>query len=237
MILVRRRLPITLGLPLLPKNVLVIALTTLLTAGLAGWFPPAASASDWDDDDAPSFFFEGSTYFSLGYSLVNEDFEDKLGQKSKGKGFHRIANGVGNAKGVNVVFGKRIWKYLALESQFEYTDGFSEKKKPGDPVEGFQLSVYTVTLNTKIFPLHDILNSFNEGRLQPHVVTGMGLMVTKDLDIDTGASIAFRLGIGVDYFVYDRWAVNLRSAYVVPVGQLRGLQFVTTSVGLSYQLE
>jgi opacity protein-like surface antigen len=234
MILVRRRLPITLGLPLLPKNVLVIALTTLLTAGLAGWFPPAASASDWDDDDAPSFFFEGSTYFSLGYSLVNEDFEDKLGQKSKAKGFHNIASGVGNAKGVNVVFGKRIWKYLALESQFEYTDGFSFVDTDGD---GFQLSVYTATMNAKIFPLHDILNSFNEGRLQPHAVIGMGLMVTKDLDIDTGASIAFRLGLGVDYFVYERWAVNLRSAYVVPVGQLRGLQFVTTSVGLSYQLE
>ncbi|MCH7599897.1 MAG: hypothetical protein IH881_08090 [Myxococcales bacterium] len=195
--------------------------------------PTAAFADDWDDE-GESFYFDGSSYFSIGYSYLAEATSRQIGQPSKGKGFHTVAAGVKHAEGLNAVLGKRIWEYIAIESQFEYADGFRFVDTDGDT---FKLKVYTTTVNAKIFPLHNVLNGFNEGRLQPHLLTGLGLMVTKDLDIKTGAALAFRAGGGIDYFVSDRWAVNFKTSYVIPVGLLKGLRFVSTSIGLSYQLE
>ena len=62
-------------------------------------------------------------------------------------------------------------------------------------------------------------------------------MVTRDLDIDTGASAAVRVGGGLDYYFSERWAINLQSTYMLPFGQLKGLRYITTSLGLSYRLE
>ncbi len=204
-----------------------------LACVLAVLVSPTAFADDWDDEEDP-FYFEGGTYFSVGYSYVAEDVGGKIGQSSKGKGFHRVDGNVKDAEGINAVFGKRAWEYLGFEAQFEYSDGFDLLDTDG---EHFGLKVYTTTLNAKIYPFYSLLRGVNEGRIQPHLIAGVGLMVTHDLEIDTGASAALRAGGGLDYFINEKWAVNLKTSYVYPFGVLKGLRFVTSSIGLSYQLE
>lgn len=204
----------------------VLSVLTLLTS-------PTAFADDWDDEE-DGFFVEGATYFSIGYSYVAEEVKHRIGQSSTDKGFHRVDSAVKDAEGINAVFGRRALKYLAVELQFEYADGFDFQDAERD---NFELKVYTTTLNAKVFPVHDLLRNVNEGRIQPHLLGGFGIMVTRDLDIDTGASMAFRAGGGLDYFINQKWALNLKSSYVHPFGQLKGLRFVTSSIGFSYQLE
>ncbi len=204
-----------------------------LSLGIATLLIPPTALAQWDDE-GDGFFFEGGTYFSVGFSYVAETTKGTIGQRSTDKGFHEVDTGVKDAEGINGVFGKRPWEYLAFEIQFEYADGFHFSDTDGDD---FELKVYTGTLNAKVFPLHDWLGRFNEGRLQPHVLGGFGIMATRDLDIDTGAAMAFRMGGGLDYFINESWALNLKSSYMLPIGQLKGLRYVTTSIGLSYQLE
>lgn len=206
-----------------------LGLAGLLAASLL--IPPTAAHAQWDDEDA--YYFEGGTYFYVGFSYVDEDLQHIVGQPSTGKGFHVVDDGVKNAEGINAVFGKRPWEYLAVEVQGEYANGFHFFDKDGDY---FELKVYTGTLNLKLFPLHDWLRHFNEGRLQPHLLGGFGFMATPDLDIQTGASMTFRMGGGFDYYINESWALNLKSSYMVPVGQLKGLRYITTSIGLAYQL-
>jgi len=209
---------------------------TICTVGLATLatllIPPTALAQ-WDDDE-PGFYYEGGTYFNVGVNYIAEDTKGTIGQRSKGKGFQELDGDAKDASGFNAVFGKRPWEYLSVEIQFEYADGFQFTNTEG---EDFDLKVYTASLNGKIFAFHDLLKNFNEGRLQPHLLGGFGLMVSRDLDIDTGAAMMFRAGGGLDYYFSERWAINLRSEYVTPVGLLKGLRYVTSSVGLSYQLE
>ncbi len=210
----------------------VKTVATCLAALLTLLIPPTAQAQ-WDDEEG-GFFFEGGTYFYVGFSYVEEEVQRTIGERSKGKGFHVVDAEVKNAEGINAVFGKRPWEYLAVEMQFEYADGFHFFDTDGDY---FELKLYTGTLNAKVFPVHDLLASFNEGRLQPHLLGGFGVMATNDLDIDTGAALMFRGGGGFDYFINESWALNLKSSYVVPVGSLKGLRYITTSIGLSYQLD
>lgn len=204
-----------------------------LAALIALLIPPTTARAQWDDDEG-GFFFEGGTYFYVGFSYVEEEVQRRIGERGTGKGFHVVEDEVKNAEGLNAVLGKRPWEYLAIEVQVEYADGFHFFDEDGDY---FELKVYTGSLNAKVFPLHDFLTGFNEGRLQPHLLGGIGVMATNDLDIDTGASLMFRMGGGFDYFINESWALNLKSSYVLPVGQLRGLRYITSSIGLSYQLE
>jgi hypothetical protein len=209
-------------------------LTMMLSMLFVMLFSTPVVADDWEDEDGVSFFFEGSSYVSAGYNYVVDDFPSKIGTGKTGKGTYTIDSNVKTAEGFNLIFGKRVWKYLAVETQFEYANGFFDSSAiKGDN----ELEVYTTTLNAKTFPLHDFLNGFNEGRLQPHLLIGTGFMATKNLDIKTSAAMAFRFGGGIDYFVYDRWAVHLKTAYVLPVRLLKGLRFTTTSIGLTFQLE
>jgi len=194
---------------------------------------PTAFADDWDDEEG-GFVVEGGTYFSISFNYVAEDLERKIGQSSKNKGFHIVDDGVKNAEGINAIFGKRAIEYVAVELQFEYADGFHFFDTDGDY---FELKVYTTTMNAKVFPFQKLLRGVNEGRIQPHLLGGFGFMATKDLDIDTGAAMAFRAGGGLDYFINEKWALSLRSSYVYPVGLLKGLRFITSSIGFSYQLE
>ena len=177
---------------------------------------PVTSA-DWDDEEG-GFFFEGGTYFSLGYNWVNEDTANRIGQTSTDKGFNDIDGSVKNAEGLIAVFGQRPWEYLAVEVQFDYQDGFQFTDEDGDH---FDLKVYALTLNTKIFPFHALLKTVNEGRIQPHILLGFGGMTTQDLDIDTGASTLVRAGGGLDYYINERWAMNVKSSYIYPFGQLK----------------
>jgi opacity protein-like surface antigen len=194
---------------------------------------PCAFADEWDDEEG-GFVFEGASYISLGFSYVEEEVTRQIGQSSTDKGFHIVDAEVKNAEGINAIFGRRALEYLAVELQFEYVDGFHFFDTDGDY---FELKVYTTTLNAKVFPLHDLLRNVNEGRIQPHLLGGFGIMATNDLDIDTGAAMAFRAGGGVDYFINENWALTLKSSYVYPFGQLKGLRFITSSIGFSYQLE
>lgn len=196
------------------------------------FLPMTASSDDWDDEQL--FYVEGGTYFSVGFSYLAEVFSNKIGESDTDKGFHRVDGNVRGAEGINAVFGKRAFEYIAVELQFEFSDGFQFDDEDGDH---FDLKVYTTTFNSKVYPLHWLLKSVNEGRIQPHLIGGIGLMVNHDLDIDTGASAAVRGGAGIDYFFNPKWAINLKSSYVHPFGQLKGLRYVTTSLGLTYQLE
>lgn len=202
-------------------------------AMLAVGSPSAVFADDIDADDQP-FYFEGGTYFSVGISYLAEQFANTVGEKSGEKGFHRVDGNVKDAEGFNAVFGKRAFGYVGVELQFEFSDGFQFDDEDGDH---FDLKVYTTTFNGKIYPFHHVLRNVNEGRLQPHLLAGVGLMATRDLDIDTGASAAIRFGGGIDYFVNDKWAINLKSTGMRPFGQLKGLRYVTTSLGLTYHLD
>jgi hypothetical protein len=200
---------------------------------LAMLISPTAFADDWDDEDG-GFVVEGGNYFSVGFSWVAEEVDNEIGKSSKDKGFHVVDDGVQNAEGINAVFGRRAIDYAAVELQFEYADGFQFKDTDGDH---FDIKVYTTTFNAKVFAFHNLLRSVNEGRIQPHLLGGFGIMVTQDLDIDPGAAMTFRAGAGLDYFINDKWVFNVKSSYVHPVGNLDGLNFITSSVGFSYQLE
>ncbi|MFT5287832.1 MAG: hypothetical protein ACI8TQ_004020, partial [Planctomycetota bacterium] len=209
------RAPRSVGFSTLRILLAVVALT------LVG-FPVAQSASaDWEDE-GKGFVIESGNYVAFGFNWIDEEFSSKVGQSSTDKGFHNVDGNVKNAKGLNLLFGRRANGFFAIEGQFDYAQGFQFTDDDGDD---FDLKVYTVTINAKIFPFHEALRPFNEGRLQPYLVGGFGLMTTKDLDIDTGASAAFRFGGGFDYHINNTWAFNTKISKLIPVGQLSGLKY------------
>ncbi|MDP6977852.1 MAG: hypothetical protein QF570_04520, partial [Myxococcota bacterium] len=119
------------GGPALASRVIrALGFTAVATLLVIGGPAPTASAQ-WDDDE-DLFFFEGGTYFYVGLSLIAEDAKTTIGQRSTDKGFHEVDKGVKNAEGINAVFGKRPWEYLAIEAQFEYADGFHFTDTDGD---------------------------------------------------------------------------------------------------------
>ena len=215
------------------KRVISGLLSFVAVGMLAVVVPTTVIADDWDDEEE-LFYVEGGSYFSVGYSYLAEDFANQIGKSSTEKGFHRVDGHVKTAEGFNAIFGRRAFEYVGLELQFEFSDGFQFNDEDG---KRFDLKVYSTTFNIKTYPLYSLLKSVNEGRIQPHLISGAGIMVTRDLDIDTGASAAVRVGGGLDYYFSERWAINLQSTYMLPFGQLKGLRYITTSLGLSYRLE
>jgi len=215
------------------KRVISGLLSFVAVGMLAVVVPTTVVADDWDDEEE-LFYIEGGSYFAGGISYLAEDFANKIGDSSTDKGFHRVDGHVKTAEGFNLIFGRRAFEYVGLELQFEFSDGFQFNDEDG---KRFDLKVYSTTFNIKTYPLYSLLKSVNEGRIQPHLISGAGIMVTRDLDIDTGASAAVRVGGGLDYYFSERWAINLQSTYMLPFGQLKGLRYITTSFGLSYRLE
>ena len=108
---------------------------------------------------------------------------------------------------------------------------------PFDPEQFFRIQVHTFTMNTKAYPLYRWLKKFNEGRLQPNLIFGFGMMYSGDLDISAPRSFMLRMGGGFEYFVAPKWAGYFDATYVLPFGNLEGLEYTSLSFGLQYHFE
>ncbi len=203
-----------------------------LTCAIALVLGSPAGADDWDDDEG--LFAETGSYLSLGWTYAVEDIDSPIGDTDAGKGIQQVSHS-SDAQGVNVIFGQRALEWFSVEVEYEFVDGF--EIEDSDAAVEFDLDIHTVTMNAKVFPLHGLLNQVNEGRLQPHMVLGFGMMATKDFGIDAARAIVLRMGGGLDYFINPKWSVFGKASYVLPFGNLDGLRYVSTSLGVRYHLD
>ena len=100
-------------------------------------------------------------------------------------------------------------------------------------MDAIELETLTFTGNVKGYLL--------TGRVQPFLLAGVGLMQVEAKDtVGVGLSIeeedfAARFGGGVDFYINPNIAVVIDVGYVLPTGDLDGLDYVSFSGGFQYR--
>jgi opacity protein-like surface antigen len=118
--------------------------------------------------------------------------------------------------------------YLAAELQYEWGSEFEF-----DPDVLGEIETHVATLNVK-----GIFTSPNVGPIQPYLLAGAGVMHAEaevlgiDVD-DTG--FAARFGGGFDLYFADNIAGIAEVTYVLPTGDVDGLDYLSLAWGLRYQ--
>lgn len=119
---------------------------------------------------------------------------------------------------VDMALGWRENKRLALEIEFEWIPSH----------EGIEYGSWLFGANGKFF--------FREDRIQPYLVLGANGFWAKppgarEHEVDWG----FRNGLGVDYYVSEKWALNFESSFVWGVGNVWKNYFLETGIGIVYR--
>jgi len=147
--------------------------------------------------------------------------------------------------------GYRCHSYVATELQFErlaiFNGSLAETDIPmNDKVRNFDLELESLvfTTNAKGYLL--------TGRYQPYVLGGVGFMrmETKARDAtttpgtivgyaaqqsDITVKVALRFGAGLDFYVTDNIVATLEGSYLIPTGELSGLDYYSFGLGLQYR--
>lgn len=119
--------------------------------------------------------------------------------------------------GFNTRLGWRETERLAWEVEFEWVI-----------FDGVDDSVWTYGLNGKFY--------FTQGRIQPYLVLGANGMTRKAENRDAHfTDWGFRTGLGYDYYLTEKWAVNLECTYVAGVGDLLYRDYASFSLGAMYR--
>jgi opacity protein-like surface antigen len=134
---------------------------------------------------------------------------------------------VDNSNGFHVRAGYRVHPNVAIEARYEHYLGFETDPGPGH-FEGWM-----ATANVKGYIL--------TGRFQPFLLFGMGYLnmtypgTNRAGDANPGDDFAMRFGIGMDTCLTEHIAIGPEVAYVLPIGDVDDLSFVTVALGLQYK--
>jgi len=142
-----------------------------------------------------------------------------------------------NAWGFDIKAGNRLFKWLSLELEFEYVDGF-DFKLSGTKI--LTLRPGTLTGNVKFhYPF---------GRFLPYGIVGIGgtwFDIKDQLGIGFDNTVAFagRLGAGFDIFLTEHLAINANYSFVlttfdlknpVVIENISAVHFGSTQLGVAY---
>lgn len=76
---------------------------------------------------------------------------------------------------------------------------------------------------------------FSEGRLQPYLVFGAGGYTRLRDGEKRRTDWGFRPGLGLDFYLTEKWALTGEGAYVVGVGDLLRQEYASFSLGVLYR--
>jgi hypothetical protein len=188
-----------------------------------------------DDDDEPSVFSENMTFFSLGGTYGIEKFQDTVGGGRQG-GF-TVEGNPSNAGGITTRLGTRAAPYVAYYLQYEWLTRWKIPATTGDPPSAVFTEAgdsHLLTANAKVFPFHALLDGVLDGRLQPYVTGGMGVMFAPDLSIQTAVAFAGKMGVGLDAFITEQFSLTADGTYNIPTGNLSGLDYWNVGIAVNY---
>jgi opacity protein-like surface antigen len=190
-----------------------VMLRRILTAGWIGLWIGAGVAQA----DDPSDFATESVYIQIEGVYARENlFLGVLDLPEE-----QVDNGFGFAFSI----GQRANEYVAIQSTYEYTSGFTV---------GNDSPTHLLTFDGKVFPLHPLLDGIAGGRVQPWVGGGMGAIWWPDSGIKTALAFTGRWGGGLDLHVSDNIALTSHALYQQPIGNLKGLNFISVGIGVAY---
>ncbi len=138
--------------------------------------------------------------------------------------------------GIDLRAGYRIHRHIAAEVQFQWFSG-NDIKFEG--VKALELETWTITGNLKGYLLTERMDALLEGRVQPFLLAGVGLMHFDVKDkaglgfgfSDDGEDLAARFGGGVDFYVTPSIGIYVDVAYLLTTGDVEGLDHVGFSLG------
>jgi opacity protein-like surface antigen len=172
-------------------------------------------AGDDSDADAAGYDRDG-WYLGLGGGYAMELFDTGSWGDS---GFAQIRAGY------------HFLRFAALEPQIEYTPKFKGKSS----FAGVDTATWAVWLNAKGYPTAPWTSRF-----QPYALVGAAWMWARATGSAINGSVeeggfAARFGGGIDLYVTDHIVVTAESAWVLPTGDLDGLNQVQIGGALQYR--
>jgi hypothetical protein len=144
--------------------------------------------------------------------------------------FQTTESGVTTRPGISGRGGYRFHPHFSGEAQFEW---FPSREIERGGLNVGKLETVTATANAKGYLLN--------GRLQPYLLTGIGLMHSRIHDTKTagvsGTSDDFlaRFGGGVEFYVYPESVLTFEADYMLPTGDSSDLDHVLVSLGFQYR--
>ena len=182
-----------------------------------------------DDDYARNGAYVGANLAGAWYREVKDDVRDAI----EANGFNLNID-LESPLGLGARAGYRFLPHLAGEVQIQwFAKAKTEVGNEDVSVNFNKFETLTVTGSLKAYPL--------TGRIQPFAQVGIGLMHA-DVDDklgfdthDTDEDFAARFGGGVDLYANRNFVVVVEGGYVLPTGNLDGMDYVFWSVGLNYR--
>jgi opacity protein-like surface antigen len=186
------------------------ALTSLVCASFA-----LTAGEDTKQDE----FARRGWLIGVAGSYAIETFESDL---QDAVGFS-VDLSVDNSLGFNGRVGYRCHRWLSAEVEVEWLNGF-DVSAPGFAT--IDVEPVVVTANLK--------GHFLTGRYQPFLLVGGGGMTAK-VATERGKSYAMRFGGGIDLYATKNVVVTVGADYVLPVDDLKDLDYISIGWGFEYR--
>jgi hypothetical protein len=142
--------------------------------------------------------------------------------------------------GLNLRLGYRYLPWLSSELEWEFISGFdiNGQDSDGQPVdgEGLKIDGGNIGLNTKAYLM--------PGRIQPYVLLGIGALYASVTNFPyqlswlrnvNGVAFSVRGGAGLNVYFGHHWGFTAGVSYVLPVGNLDNLRYVSIDGGFEYR--
>lgn len=200
----------------------------LITALAAVLLTTGASRAAEDDTD----FGRRGFYFGLGPQWALEAMHTSAHTFTGTSG--ATVNAV-DSFGADGRIGYRLNRFVAVEGEGQFIGDVDLKARvPGQSGSNRvgSIEAVTSTANFKLYPI--------EGRVQPYVLGGLGLMWAHQENSLPGArrgndtELAGRGGLGLDVYLDRNFAVNLEGSYLAPASNLRNYPIAAVTTGVQY---
>jgi opacity protein-like surface antigen len=185
-----------------------------------------------DDDEEDSDFDRQRFYLGLGPLWVWQNFHESSHRFTGGTGANVDAD---DSWGAEARLGYRLLPQLALEVQGQYYgESKFDARLPG-AVGSSQVGSFEgvgATGNFKVYPI--------QGRFQPYVLGGLGLMwarVRNDIPgalNDNRTELAGRGGLGMDIYLDKHVAFNVEGSYLQPATSLKDFPVAAITGGVQF---
>ena len=131
-----------------------------------------------------------------------------------------------NSIGLDARLGLRLGKPLGMEMQGDWNHGFRD------------LDLWTIMLNFRVYYSEfDAVAEFFPDPLQLYLVGGAGMMGGDPdpiADDDYQITGAFRMGLGVNYYVTENIAVDVGSEWITGLGYFSDASYLKVGAGIQY---
>jgi len=220
---------------------------------IVGGFPAFAGGASWwnttTPESEPGFFMALSGSVGVPFGLDDHvevtNFRPQQGRNDK------TSLSVDPGVGLHARAGYRFHARLAAEAHFEWISEWSVDGKDSDrtnPSSSSQVArgeAWTATADLKLY--------LATGRVQPHLVVGVGAMrfqgdnkspripannrkiFETNIDGARDLGFAFRGGGGLDFMMTDHTALVLGASYVVGTGDVEDYHYLSLEWGLQYR--